>query len=462
MSALHSSELTGGQKHSAGPRRVSFKTLGCKLNQAETESIATGFKSLGWEIADYRESVDAVIINTCMVTNTADRKSRSEMNHALRHGSDETLIVMTGCYANGHREELEADGRTYVVGNEYKSNIPQLVDAYFKGEIQSDFQEDRRTPFAYPVAERVFRTRAMVKVQDGCDHFCTFCVIPFVRGKGISRPLEQTVQVVEEAAASGYREIVLTGVNMSRWQEGEKGFTSLVEACLLAQGDFRLRLGSIEPDRLDNGLLDLMAHPKMTPHMHLCLQSGAERILKAMKRPYTAVWFESIAGELRRRIKSFNLTTDVIVGFPGETDDDFADTTRMCERLGFGHIHTFPYSRRTGTRADRLPDQISEKVKKERSRLIRDISRRGKRVFRETMIGAMQEILVEQTEWDSGKLIARGLSANYVPVRFEVPGEKSPDEVRNRLFSVRVQSIDQGDDPDLIGSCSQEGTQELF
>ncbi len=456
MSALHSSELTGVQKHSARPRRVSFKTLGCKLNQAETESIATGFKSLGWEIADYRESVDAVIINTCTVTNTADRKSRSEMSHALRHGSDETLIVMTGCYANGHREELEADGRTYVVGNENKSSIPQLVDAYFKREIQSDFQEGGRTPFAYPVAKRVFRTRAMVKVQDGCDHFCTFCIIPFVRGRGISRSLEETVQAVEEAAASGYREIVLTGVNMSRWQEGEEGFTSLVEACLHAQGNFRLRLGSIEPDRLDNGLLDLMAHPKMTPHMHLCLQSGAERILKAMKRPYTAAWFESIAGELRRRIKSFNLTTDVIVGFPGETDNDFADTASMCERLGFGHIHTFPYSRRTGTRADRMPDQIPERVKKERSRLIRDISRRGKRVFRESMIGSMQEILVERTEWDREQLVARGLSANYVPVRFEVPGKKSPDEVQNRLFSVRVKSINQGDDPDLAGLCSQE------
>ncbi|MCD6343771.1 MAG: tRNA (N(6)-L-threonylcarbamoyladenosine(37)-C(2))-methylthiotransferase MtaB, partial [Spirochaetaceae bacterium] len=172
-------------------RRVSFKTLGCKLNQAETESIATGFITLGWEIVNFGEAADAVIVNSCTVTNAADRKSRSAMNQALKtveqpETPESGLVVMTGCYVEGHREKLEADGRTYVVGNNHKSHIPQLVDAHFKGEILPGYPEDERDPFGYPLAGKVFRTRAMIKVQDGCDNFCTYCIIPFVRGRGIS------------------------------------------------------------------------------------------------------------------------------------------------------------------------------------------------------------------------------------------------------------------------------------
>ncbi|MCK5735378.1 MAG: tRNA (N(6)-L-threonylcarbamoyladenosine(37)-C(2))-methylthiotransferase MtaB, partial [Spirochaetaceae bacterium] len=383
-------------------RRAAFKTLGCKLNQAETESIATGFKFLGWEIVSFGESADAIIINSCTVTNAADRKSRSAMNQALRtlEHRDSTLVVMTGCYVDGHREKLEADGRTYVVGNNHKSHIPQLVDAHFKGEILPGYPESERDPFGYPLAEKIFRTRAMIKVQDGCDNFCTYCIIPFVRGRGISRPLEDTVKAVEEAAASGFREIVLTGVNMSRWEEPRAdvklGFADLVEACLTAEGNFRLRLGSVEPDLIDEGLINLMDHPKMTPHMHLCLQSGSESILSSMKRQYTAAEFETIAEKLRDKIPGFNITTDVIVGFPGESEEDFADTLAVCKRIGFGHIHTFPYSRRDGTRAVDMDGQISQGVKKTRAEEVRKLSQRTKRAYRESLIGSELEVLVEK------------------------------------------------------------------
>ncbi len=438
-------------------RRVSFKTLGCKLNQAETESIATGFKTLGWRIVDFGEAAEAVIVNSCTVTNAADRKSRSAMNQALRSvehsGADSALVVMTGCYVDGHREKLEADGRTYVVGNNHKSHIPQLVDAHFKGEILPGYPEDERDPFGYPVAEKVFRTRAMIKVQDGCDNFCTYCIIPFVRGRGISRPLADTVQAVEEAAASGFREIVLTGVNMSRWEETpaeEKlGFAHLVEACLNAAGDFRLRLGSVEPDLIDEKLIRLMDHPKITPHIHLCLQSGSEKVLLAMKREYTAAGFEKIAGELREKVPGFNITTDVIVGFPGESNEDFADTLVLCERLGFGHIHTFPYSRRDGTRAVKMEGQVPEGIKKNRAEEVRRLSERSKRAFRESLMGTVQSVLVEKTELhEDGCITARGFSASYVPVRFTVPDGENAE---NRIFSVRVKGIDTGDNPDLIG-----------
>lgn len=511
------------------PRRAAFKTLGCKLNQAETEAVAAGFKTLGWQITPFGEPADAVVINSCTVTNAADRKSRAAMNAALRTpsapsgppnlpasaplprssgdpgdpgdpgdrprdfspappGPSSPLVVMTGCYADGHRESLEADGRTYVVGNAHKSRIPQLVDAHFRGELLPGHIEADRDPFGYPVAAPVFRTRAMVKIQDGCENYCTFCIIPFVRGRAASRPLARTVAAVEEAAASGYREIVLTGVNMSRWEEGEARFADLVEACLDAPGDFRLRLGSIEPDRLNiPRLTELMSHPKITPHMHLCLQSGSEKILLAMRRQYTAAAYRSIAEEFRRRVPGFNLTTDIIVGFPGESEADFADTLDLCEDLRFGHIHTFPYSRRTGTRADRMEHHIVPAVAKQRAEAVRALSEKSKRRFRSAMIGSLQHVLAERADPDPDSdsdstdqaaahpersehpgqpagsppagLIVRGLSANYVPVRFRLPAGRAPRDIRNRIFRVRIDSIAPGDDPDLLGTAEVQAAQ---
>ena len=501
------------------PRRAAFKTLGCKLNQAETEAVAAGFKTLGWQITPFGEPADAVVINSCTVTNAADRKSRAAMNAALRTpsapsgqpplpasaplprpsggprdfspaplGPSSPLVVMTGCYADGHRESLEADGRTYVVGNAHKSRIPQLVDAHFRGELLPGHIEEDRDPFGYPLIAPVFRTRAMVKIQDGCENYCTFCIIPFVRGRAASRPLARTVAAVEEAAASGYREIVLTGVNMSRWEEGEARFADLVEACLDAPGDFRLRLGSIEPDRLNiPRLTELMSHPKITPHMHLCLQSGSEKILLAMRRQYTAAAYRSIAEEFRRRVPGFNLTTDIIVGFPGESEADFADTLDLCEELRFGHIHTFPYSRRTGTRADRMEHHIVPAVAKQRAEAVRALSEKSKRRFRSAMIGSLQHVLAERADPDPDSdsdstdqaaahpehsehpgqpagsppagLIVRGLSANYVPVRFRLPAGRAPRDIRNRIFRVRIDSIAPGDDPDLLGTAEVQAEQ---
>ena len=501
---------SGPEPPESPPRRAAFKTLGCKLNQAETEAVAAGFKTLGWDIAPFGEPADAVVINSCTVTNAADRKSRAAMNSALRIPAASSavpdpaaaasrpsgrsaplqvpipildnpisppLVIMTGCYADGHRDFLEADGRTYVVGNAHKSRIPQLVDAHFRGEMLPGRLEQDRDPFGYPAAAPIFRTRAMVKIQDGCENYCTFCIIPFVRGRAASRPLPETVAAVEQAAASGYREIVLTGVNMSRWEDGRFRFVDLVEACLNAQGDFRLRLGSIEPDRLDiPRLIDLMSHPKITPHMHLCLQSGSEKILLAMRRQYTAAAYRSIAEEFRRRVPGFNLTTDIIVGFPGESEADFADTLGLCEELQFGHIHTFPYSRRTGTRADRMAHQVPPEVIKERSEAVRSLSAKSKRRFRSDMRGSLQDVLVERADPDlkprpsftdapaSLGFSVRGLSANYVPVRFSLPAALFPadrprnvrrdvqQDVSNTSFRVRIDSIDTGEDPDLLGT----------
>ena len=434
---------------------VSFKTLGCKLNQAETEAMAAGFKTLGWKIAEFGEKADAVVLNTCTVTDNADAKSRASMNRARRIpgiGEKKPLIIITGCYVNSHWEELQSSNGVYYVDNARKNRIPQLVEAHFQGEIMTGHFEEGRDPFAYPAVCPVFRTRAMVKIQDGCDNFCTFCIIPFVRGRAASRLLAETVRAVEEAAESGYKEIILTGVNMARWTDGSFRFTHLLEACLVSKGDFRLRLGSLELDGIDSGFLDLMTHPKMTPHVHLCLQSGSERILLAMRRQYTAAEFEHIAEELQRRNPQFNLTTDVIVGFPGETDNDFQCTVDVCTRLGFGHIHTFPYSVRSGTRAARMADQISGKIKKARAEEIRRISEKSKRSFRESLVGSTQEVLTERIDAaPNGTWTGRGLTGNYVPVKYVLPSEVNIESALNRIEKIHIHSVDAGPDPDLAG-----------
>lgn len=436
-------------------RRVSFKTLGCKLNQAETESIASAFQSLGWQIRPFGEDVDAIIINGCTVTNSADRKTRSVMNQSLKN--PQPLLVITGCYGEAHRSILEADGQSYVIGNDHKSRIPELVDAHFKGELLPAYSESSRDPFGYPAAQKVFRSRAMVKIQDGCDNFCAYCIIPFVRGRAISRPLKDCVKEVETAASSGYREIVLTGVNISRWAEGEKNFTDMVEACLNAKGDFRLRLGSVEPECISDTFFRLFDHPKMTNHLHLCLQSGSDRILKAMMRQYSSAQFIRIASRLREQRAQFNLTSDVIVGFPGENEEDFAQTKHVCKQLAFGHIHTFPYSRRAGTKADGMLQQVSESTKKKRAEEIRRLSECSKRAYRTSIIGTVQEVLVEQCGRDNnGVLQASGLTSNYVPLCFSISanqGEENiiKENIINRIFRIKVDDIEPNAEARLVG-----------
>lgn len=438
-------------------RRIGFKTLGCKLNQSETESVASAFKNLGWEIGNFDEEDNVLIINSCTVTNAADRKSRSAINQALRMAeatsttkTEPALVILTGCYADSYRETLESESNVYVVGNDHKHRIPELVDAHFRGEMLPGRLEGERDPFGYPMIQSIFRTRAMIKVQDGCDNYCSFCIIPYVRGRAISRPLSDTVKAVEKAAESGYREIVLTGVNMSRWNDGKKSFAHLLEACLSAKGEFRLRLGSLEPDSFGDDIISLMMHDRMTPHMHLCLQSGSDKILKAMKRQYTVEKFAHIAKLLRYQKKFFNLSTDVIVGFPGESEQDFSETVALCKQLEFSHIHTFPYSRRTGTFADSMPQQVPESVKKERAEHIRKISVEGKRKFREGLINTFHEVLIEQIDTKTG--FARGITANYTPVRLLLPIGVPPESFKNRPLAVRIRLVEPGEDPDLIGT----------
>lgn len=429
-------------------RRIAFQTLGCKLNQYETDSLASRFVRAGYEIVPFNAPADAYVVNTCTVTNKSDRKSRNTINRALRSslpgdGEANPVLVVTGCFVGTHRDELESMGLNYVVENDQKAHIFEMVDAHFRGEMEHPVEMGRDL-FGFPVAEQLFHTRSMVKIQDGCDNFCTFCIIPYVRGRAASRPVADILSNVRATVEAGSREVVITGVNLSRYRDGDTGFSGLLERILELPDDFRVRISSMEPDSLDDRFLDLLAHPKMCPHLHLCLQSGSERVLLKMRRQYTYRGYRAIVDAIHGRYPDFNLTTDVIVGFPGESDEDFAETEAACLDIGFSHIHTFPYSRRSGTRADRMEGHLPESVKKERSARIRAISDTNKLHYRRRFVGRNQRVLVERV--DAKRTSGSGYGEHYLPVELRLP------EVRhNEFYQVRLTALEGGEEPTLIG-----------
>lgn len=423
-------------------KKVTFKTLGCRLNQFETDALASQFTRNGYEVVDFSTKADVVIINTCTVTDQSDQKSGQVIRQATRNHPG-SMVVVTGCMVNNHRHKLESnpENLTWFVDNEHKSSLFSLVDAHYKGEI---IHPEHINPnlFDYEPASKTLHTRSWIKIQDGCDNFCTFCIIPKVRGRAASRPSGDVLENIRQVTGFGFKEIVLTGVNICRYQHEETDFENLVEKILDLPGDFRLRIGSIEPDGFGDKFISLFDHPKLTPHLHLCLQSGSDKILLKMRRMYTVQSFLDIVEKIRKRHPLFNFTTDVIVGFPDETDEDFSKTLQICRQVGFGHIHTFKYSVRKGTRAERMPEQIPEKIKNLRSEAIRQLSIESKRAYRSQWIGKEQTVLVERN--DRG--IAKGYGENYIPVKFPTT-EKSV----NYFAKVKLNFLKDGDDPALIG-----------
>ena len=426
--------------------RVAFQTLGCKLNQYESDSLATQFQRAGYRVVAFDAPAEAYVVNTCTVTSKADRKSRNSIYRAQRrataHGHD-SLVIVTGCFAGQYAQEVEAQKNTYIVGNERKNAIVQIVEAHRRGEIldQSLIEGD---PFAYSPAAPVFHTRSMVKIQDGCDNFCTFCIIPYVRGRAASRSAPAVVEDVRTNLAMGYREIVLTGVNMSRYSWEGVNFSGLLERILAIEGDFRLRISSLEPDSLDDRFFALLEHPRMTPHLHLCVQSGSDKILLRMRRQYTVSEYMAVIERIRARTPSFNFTTDIIVGFPDEEEQDFAASCQLVRRAGFSHVHTFPYAVRSGTRAERMPHQLSGALKRERCSVLRELASGLKYAYRQSLVGCEQRVLVEEVEKNSaGRWWQRGYGEHYVPIVVHIPPKAREAGAQSRVNSwERVRIID--------------------
>jgi len=422
-------------------KKVSFKTLGCRLNQYETDALVTRFHQAGYEVVDFATQADIAVINTCTVTNQSDQKSRNTINHAARK-NPAGLVVVTGCMANNHKEQLEANEKiTYVVDNERKSQIVSLVDAHFKGEVVHP-DSLAGDIFGFETVDKSLHTRTAIKVQDGCDNFCTYCIVPSVRGRAVSRPLEEILENIRRVVDNGFKEIVITGVNIGRYDFKQYKLESAIEKMLELPGDFRIRISSMEPDGFGPDFHKVFQHPKMAPHLHLCIQSGSDSILKLMRRMYSTRSFMDIVETFRREMPDFNFTTDVIVGFPGESGDDFAETVRVVKEARFSHIHTFRYSRRQGTRADRLDEQIEERIKAERSEIIRQISEENRLDYMSSMIGKTERVLIEKV---SGQGMAQGYGEHYLPIQFS-----SPLRTKNMFQDVILEKVNPADPPLII------------
>lgn len=422
-------------------KKVAFKTLGCRLNQYETDAIASQFQNNGFKLVPFDKEADVYVINSCTVTHQSDHKSRNFINQANRKNPDSVLVV-TGCMANNAKKELEGRNEiNYVVENDQKSSVYSLVEAHYNGEIfhPSKINSDL---FAYGSTDKGFHTRSMVKIQDGCDNFCTFCIIPSVRGRAVSRPIQDILNNVKSVVANGAKEVVLTGVNIGRYEYEHYKFDDVVEQILDLDGDFRLRISSIEPDGFGDKFLGLLNHPKMTPHLHLCLQSGSDPILLQMRRMYNIKRFKEIVNKVRTLRSDFNITTDIIIGFPNESDLDFESTCNIIKELQFGHVHTFKYSIRKGTRAERMTAQVDERIKTLRSETLREIADAVKLQYRNQFIGKEQIVLVEKTDGEN----AKGYGEHYLPVEF-----KGYELKKNHFYKVKITDINKDLDPVLIG-----------
>ena len=426
-------------------KTVAFCTLGCKVNQYETDAMRGSFEAEGYEVKEFSQEASVYVINTCTVTNMADRKSRQMMHRAKKKNPD-GIIVAVGCYVQAAKEQLEEDTLIdLVIGNNMKSQVVQIVEQY----IQDNRHTEDRDAYVADIAhsheyetmhiEMVSEhTRAYIKIQDGCNQFCSYCIIPYARGRVRSRKMEDILQEVRNLTANGYKEIVLTGIHISSYgldfehtadeQEDYGPFKNsalidLIEALSGIEGLERIRLGSLEPRIItENFVRRLCKVPQICPHFHLSLQSGCDETLKRMNRHYTTALYLEKCGILRQYFDRPALTTDVIVGFPGETEEEFAQTERFLETVHFCDMHIFKYSKRRGTKAADMPNQIDPQIQSVRSEKLIALGERMKDDFLEACKDQEQIVLIEEeTEIDGTKYMT-GHSKNYIRCAFEMDG----------------------------------------
>ncbi len=390
--------------------RVYFTNLGCKLNQAEVDSMARRFVAAGHTLADALEQAELHVINSCTVTHLAARDSR-KLARRGRRLNPELKTVLTGCYATAEPQAAaQLAGVDLVVANDRKDRLLELLHEAFPAE-RPPLREPGELPVPYvPLA--FGHARALVKVEDGCNMSCSFCIIPSTRGRQRSRPVAEVVREVEGLHRAGYREVVITGVQISEYDDRGRRLHDLVRALLEETAVRRLRLTSIAPWKFDRRLLDLWSDPRLCRHIHMSLQSGSTATLRRMRRPYTAAGFADLAAELRSAIPGLALTTDVIVGFPGETAAEFDDSLAFVERLAFARPHVFTYSPRPGTHAATLPDQVPHAEKKDRMRRMRSLAAASEHRFWRRHLGETLEVVWEERK--NGRW--NGLTDNYIRV----------------------------------------------
>ena len=389
--------------------RVAFYTLGCKLNQAETEFLVGQFSQSGFQLVSSDDVADVYIANTCTVTHIADRKSRHWLRLARRR-NPHALIVATGCYTQRSRQDLSklAD---LVVDNAEKENLLALIQTLSLD--RTGLGEDETTESQVPAA--TVRTRSLIKIQDGCHGPCTYCIVPKVRPREYSLPSFQIIDEVKRKVALGYKEVVLTGTKVGSYRDDGGDLKDLIRRILDETHIERLHLSSLQPSEISSQLLDLWQDEKLCRHFHLALQSGSETVLQRMKRNYSLDEYRRTMNLIREKMPDAATTTDVMVGFPGESDEEYEQTYSFCQQAAFANIHVFPFSSRPGTAAARMDGQVNDKVKQERSHRMLELAQDSRRHFREQFLGQTVPVLWEQ-ETKPGSGIYSGLTSNYIRV----------------------------------------------
>ena len=430
-------------------RKAALHNLGCKVNSYELEAMQQALENAGYRIVPFEPGADVYVINTCTVTNIADRKSR-QMLHKARGMNPDAVVVAVGCYAQVRGKELEKDPAIdLIIGSDRKGDLVQELERYFAGGgRRTDTSEIRkdRTIEKLETDRAEGHTRAFLKVQDGCNQFCSYCIIPYARGRVRSRKITDVVQETERLAASGVQEVVLTGIHLCSYGkdlgEGED-LSALIRAVHQVEGICRIRLGSLEPGSIDEAFVQNLAElPKVCPHFHLSLQSGCSRTLQRMNRKYTPEEFARTCELLRRYFRHPAICTDIITGFPGETEEDFEECRSFVEKMHFFETHIFPYSRREGTRAAAFPDQIPEAVKKERGAVLRDLDRKRREEFLRYYCGMPMEVLFEETVTEGGRSWWLGHGKEYQKVLLPADDPGIPAEgLSNRILAVKPEKI---------------------
>ena len=402
--------------------KIRITSLGCRLNQSEIESVSTALQDAGHTVV-FTGTADVYIINACAVTSRSERKTRQLIYRAMELCGEKNpdRIIVTGCAG----DETRRDGNITFISNDRKYLIPELVE----GMAARDIELHEASRFSYPAPLRCSTNRVNLKIQDGCDNFCSYCIIPYMRGAPVSRPMPDILAEFRQLLENGYKEIILTGVNIGKYNDSGKDLGSLVEKVLSTDGEFRLHLTSLDPEAASEKLINLFAHPKIVKHLHLSLQSGSDTVLSRMNRPYNSSMYMEAVNKLKKVDSLFNFTTDIITGFPGETDSEFEETAGIVKEAGFSHIHTFRYSPRPGTKAAEMPDALHESVKTMRSEYIIRMYTEQKRAYYSRFSGKVSTMLTEKVK--NG--MTTGFNEYYVPVVIEEkPG-------RNKFIKIKTE-----------------------
>lgn len=425
-------------------KKVALHNLGCKVNAYETEAMQQLLEEHGYEIVPFSEGADIYIINTCTVTNMADRKSR-QMLHKARKMNPNAIVVAAGCYVQAEKGHVD-DCIDIIVGNNRKKDIIEILEEYEKNQCTSDYYDSRldinhtQEYEELKLSHTAEHTRAYIKVQDGCNQFCTYCIIPFARGRVRSRSVESVVKEVKELALNGYKEVVLTGIHLSSYgvdfKNKDADLLKLILKVHEVDGIERIRLGSLEPRIITEEFVKTISSlPKMCPHFHLSLQSGCNETLKRMNRRYSAEEYYEKCVLLRKHFDNPALTTDVIVGFPGETEEEFQESCDFVDKVNFYETHIFKYSRREGTKAAVMEHQVPEEIKTKRSNMLLELSRKKQMAYEDALVGTVQQVLIEEEIKKNGEVYQVGHTKEYVKI-----GQKFAEKKVNQLVNVEIES----------------------